>query len=95
MKLAIGQTGTLKGEVLTVTSSNEKFFTCDNGKTYVAEFSKWMTDGAIIVVKTKKAKKYNAAPDNYEQQINEKLDVREFEAMQEKSRMNQRGSWMR
>ena len=52
----------------------KKSFTCDNGKTYLLAFGKWMTEGIKTAApKAKKAKKYNAAPDNYEQQINEKI----------------------
>ena len=93
MKLAIGQTGTLKNEILTVVSSNDKFFTCDNGKTYVTEFSKWMTDGVLIAVKAKRAKKYNACPEGfYSDEAAKGID---FEAIQARSRMNQRGSSLR
>jgi hypothetical protein len=51
---------------------------------YMIANARWMTEGIETAApKAKKANKYNAAPANYEQEINEK------------SRMNQRGSWMR
>lgn len=94
--LEIGQKGKLGNEVLTVVSISEPTFKCDNGKMYMIATAKWMTEGIETAApKAKKARKYNAAPANYEQEINEKSDVRKFEEMQEKSRMNQRGSWMR
>ena len=96
MKLEIGQTGKLGNEVLTVVSISEMTFKCDNGKMYMIATAKWMTEGIeTSASKPKRAKKYNAASANYEQEINEKLDVREFEAMQIRSRNNQLGSSMR
>jgi len=96
MILEIGQTGKLGKEVLTVVSISEMTFKCDNGKMYMISGAKWMTEGIITASsKPKRAKKYNAAPANYENEINQKCDVREFEAMQIKSRNNQLGSSMR
>lgn len=94
--LKIGKKGKLGNEVLTVVSISGATFKCDNGKMYMIATAKWMTEGIeTSAPKAKKSRKYNAAPANYEQEINEKSDVRSFEAIQEKSRINQRGSWMR
>jgi hypothetical protein len=43
---------------LTVVSFNEKMFTCDNGKSYLTIYSKWMTDGIVVNQKVKRTKKY-------------------------------------
>jgi hypothetical protein len=95
-QITIGQKGKLGNEVLTVVSVSTSTFKCDNGKMYLTSNAKWMTDGIeTAATKIKKEKKYNAAPENYEQEINEKSDIRKFEAIQEKSRMNQRGSSLR
>jgi hypothetical protein len=73
--LEIGQKGKLGNEVLTVVSFNEMTFKCDNGKSYMIATARWMTEGietAATVApairkakKEKKARKYNAAPEDY------------------------------
>ena len=92
--LEIGQKGKLGNEVLTVVSISGSTFKCDNGKMYMIANAKWMTEGIETAApKAKKAKKYNACPDNfYSDEAAKHID---FYAIQEKSRMNQRGSWMR
>lgn len=94
--IEIGQKGKLGNDILTVVSVSGSTFKCDNDKMYMIATAKWMTEGVETAAqKAKKARKFNSAPANYEQEINEKLDVRLFEEMQEKSRMNQRGSSLR
>jgi len=64
--LEIGQTGKLGNEILTVVSISEPTFKCDNGKMYMIATAKWMTEGIEIAApKAKKARKYNAAPEDY------------------------------
>jgi len=94
MELTIGQQGKLGKEVLTVVSFNEMTFTCDNGKSYLIKNATWMTEGAVIeATKAKKAKKYNDCPEGfYSDESAKNID---FDAIQQKSRMNQRGSSMR
>lgn len=94
MTLTIGQQGKLGNEVLTVVSFNEMTFKCDNGKTYMIKNATWMTEGAIVAApKAKKAKKYNACPEGfYSDEAAKNID---FDAIQQKARMNQRGSSMR
>lgn len=55
--LTIGQQGKLGKELLTIVSFNEKTFTCDNGKSYMIAFSKWMTEPVVEIVKVTKTKK--------------------------------------
>ena len=55
--LTIGQEGKLGNETLTVVSFNEKTFTCNNGKSYMIAFSKWMTEPKSEVAKAKQPKK--------------------------------------
>lgn len=54
--ITIGQQGKLGNEILTVVSFNDKTFTCDNGKTYMIAFSKWMTNPTTIVEIKKRQK---------------------------------------
>ena len=94
MTLTIGQQGKLGNEVLTVVSFNEMTFKCDNGKSYMIKNATWMTEGAIVAApKEKKVKKYNACPEGfYSDEAAKNID---FDAIQQKARMNQRGSSMR
>ena len=46
--LAIGTTGILNGETLTIVSLNNVVFKCDNGKAYMIAKSTWMTNPEII-----------------------------------------------
>ena len=94
--LKIGQTGKLGNEILSIVSFNDMTFTCDNGKSYMIKNALWMTEGIETAApKAKRAKKYNPAPENYQEEINGKLDVRDFDKMQQRARMNQRGSSLR
>ena len=94
MTLTIGQQGKLGNEVLTVISFNEKMFKCDNGKMYLIANAKWMTDG--VVTAERKEKSFNPVmndlTDFYSDENAKNID---FEAIQQKARMNQRGSSMR
>lgn len=92
--LEIGQKGKLGNEVLTVVSISGSAFKCDNGKMYMISNARWMTEGIETAApKAKKARKYNSCSDNfYSDEAAKNID---FDAIQEKSRMNQRGSWMR
>ena len=94
MTLTIGQQGKLGKEILTVVSFNEMTFKCDNGKSYMIKNATWMTEGAIVAApKEKKSKKYNACPEGfYSDEAAKNID---FDAIQQKARMNQRGSSMR
>lgn len=97
MTLTIGQTAKLGSETLTVVSiaANQMTFKCDNGKMYMTATAKWMTEGAVVAETkvSKKAKKYNACPEGfYSDEAAKDID---FDAMQSKSRMNQRGSSLR
>ena len=90
----IGQTGKLGSEILTIVSFNEKIFKCDNGKMYMIESAKWMTEGLeTAATKMKKASKIKSCPeDMYTDEACKHID---FDALQQKSRMNQRGSSLR
>lgn len=92
--LEIGQKGKLGNEVLTVVSISGSTFKCDNGKMYMIATARWMTEGIeTSAPKAKKARKYNACPEGfYSDEAAKGLDL---EAINEKSKMNQRGSWMR
>jgi len=92
--LEIGQKGKLGNEVLTIVSISGQTFKCDNGKMYMIATAKWMTEGIeTSVTKAKTAKKYNACPEGfYSDEAAKNID---FDAIQERSKMNQRGSWMR
>lgn len=92
--LEIGQKGKLGNEVLTVVSISGSTFKCDNGKMYMIANAKWMTEGIETAApKAKRAKKYNACSEDFYSDENAKnLDLDEIN---QKSKMNQRGSWMR
>ena len=94
MTLTIGQQGKLGNEVLTVVSFNEKMFKCDNGKMYLIANAKWMTDGVVTAERKEKAFKtvVEDFTDFYSDENAKNID---FEAIQQKARMNQRGSSMR
>ena len=102
-----GQQGRLGKELLTVVSISEngEMFTCDNGKTYMVKFSKWMTEGAVVAApKAKKAKKVTESDRRLSEELQsmDTLTAEDFrknnqklEEIQEKSRMHQRGSSLR
>jgi len=92
--LEIGQKGKLGNEVLTVVSFNEMTFKCDNGKMYMTATAKWMTEGIETAApKANKARKYNACTEGfYSDEAAKNID---FDAIQERARMNQRGSSLR
>jgi hypothetical protein len=92
--LEIGQKGKLGNEVLTVVSFDNMTFKCDNGKMYMIATAKWMTEGIETAApKAKKARKYNACPEGfYSDEAAKNID---FDAIQERARMNQRGSSLR
>jgi hypothetical protein len=93
--IEIGQTGKLGNEVLTVVSINGSTFKCDNGKMYMIANAKWMTDGIETAIpKAKKAKKYNAAPENYLTPLS-KEESRRIEEYMENARYRQAGSSLR
>ena len=94
MTLTIGQQGKLGNEVLTVISFNEKMFKCDNGKMYLIANAKWMTDGVVTAERKEKSFSpvMNDLTDFYSDENAKNID---FEAIQQKARMNQRGSSMR
>ena len=94
MTLTIGQQGKLGNEVLTVISFNEKMFKCDNGKMYLIANAKWMTDGVVAAERKEKTFKtvVEDFTDFYSDENAKNID---FEAIQQKARMNQRGSSMR
>ena len=94
MTLTIGQQGKLGKEVLTVVSFNEMTFKCDNGKSYMIKNAAWMTEGAIVAApKAKKSKV--CMEDNSDFYSDENAKNIDFDAIQQKARMNQRGSSMR
>jgi len=90
----VGQQGKIGNETLTVVSVNGGTFKCDNGKMYLTANASWMTDGIETAApKAKKARKYNACPEGfYSDEAAKNID---FDAIQERSRMNQRGSSLR
>ncbi len=94
--ITIGQQGKLGNEVLSVVSFNEMTFTCDNGKTYMIKNAAWMTEGTIVsATKEKKATNWSkkACVEGFYSDENAKgLDL---DAINTKSKMNQRGSSMR
>jgi len=92
--LEIGQKGKLGNEVLTVVSIDNMTFKCDNGKMYMIATAKWMTEGIETAApKAKKARKYNACPEGfYSDEAAKNID---FDTIQERARMNQRGSSLR
>ena len=94
MTLTIGQQGKLGKEILTVVAFDEMTFTCDNGKKYMIKNAAWMTEGAVIAApKAKKARKVEACEVGFYSDENAKnID---FDAIQQRSRMNQRGSSLR
>lgn len=95
MKLEIGQTGKLGNEVLTVVSISEMTFKCDNGKMYMIASAKWMTEGVVTAAsKPKRAKKYNAAPANYLEDLS-KEETRRIENYMSDSKFRQAGSSLR
>lgn len=95
MTLTIGQQGKLGKEVLTVISFNEKMFTCDNGKSYMIDYSKWMTEGAIVAApKEKKSKKYNDCPEGFYNEMT-KEEARKADEYVENARYRQAGSSLR
>ena len=55
--LAIGTTGILNGEILTIVSLNNVVFKCDNGKSYMIAKSTWMTNPEIIEAIANKPKR--------------------------------------
>lgn len=94
MTLTIGQQGKLGKEVLTVVSFNEKMFKCDNGKMYLIANAKWMTDG--VVTEERKEKAHNPVMEDFTDfYSDENAKNIDFEVIQQKARMNQRGSSMR
>lgn len=92
--IEIGQQGKLGNEVLTVVSISGATFKCDNGKIYLVAKSLWMTEGIkTAATKERKEKKYNACPEGfYSDEAAKNID---FDAIQERARMNQRGSSLR
>lgn len=95
MTLTIGQQGKLGNEVLTVVSFNEMTFKCDNGKSYMIKNATWMTEGAIVAApKEKKAKKYNACPEGFYNEMT-KEEARRADEYVENSKYRQAGSSLR
>lgn len=90
--ITIGQQGKLGKEVLTVVSFNEKTFTCDNGKTYMIAFSKWMTEGKTVNVTANKKRKSTFVENGFYDDVDTAGDINEI--MMESTK-RQRGSSMR
>ena len=96
MELTIGQQGKLGKEVLTVVSFNEITFMCDNGKSYMIKNALWMTEGAVVEApKAKKSTNWSKKACEEGFYSDENAKNIDFDAIQQKSRMNQRGSSMR
>lgn len=94
--ITIGQKGKLGKEVLTVISFNEKTFTCDNGKSYIIQYSKWMTEGAIIEnVKPKRTKRFKACPEGFYDKEMTKEEEERIEEYMQNSKYRQAGSSLR
>lgn len=93
--ITIGQQGKLGNEVLTVVSFNEKTFTCDNGKTYMIAFSKWMTEGVTVTnLKSKRTKKFNSCPTGFYDELSREEQLR-IEEYMEAGKYRQAGSSLR
>ncbi len=92
-QIEIGKQGTLNGELLTVVSFNEKTFTCDNGKSYMIAFSKWMTDGVTVNVK-KKVKKVKSCERGFYSEMSAE-EYSRIENHMENAKFRQAGSSLR
>jgi len=92
----IGQQGKLGKEILTVVSFNEKTFTCEGGRTFLLNNAKWMTEGKDVKVKApKKNKSYFFNNEKCEKDLNEKLNVNEFDVFLQNSVKKQLPSSLR